>query len=226
LLAQAPAHSFLDHHPTGASTGYMEDLRGSWDRLVEEACAVSSFAVELAALGEDELDGLMEFLARHPSLSFRYLSVHAPVKGRRITEAELVARLSELPRSVDAIVVHPDLIQEPSLYRPLGRRLAIENMDDRKPTGQVAAELEPLFEELPDAGFCFDIAHAWSVDPSMAAGEELLDRLRCRLRHLHVSSLVNGEHASLTAEHERLFAPLLRRCVDVPWILEAPPPQH
>ena len=133
-------------------------------------------------------------------------------------------RLCALPRSVDAVVVHPDLIQEPSLYRPLGRRLAIENMDDRKPTGQLAAELEPLFEELPEAGFCFDIAHAWAVDPSMAVGEELLDRLRCRLRHLHVSSLVDGEHVSLTVEHERLFAPLLRRCVDVPWILEAPPP--
>jgi hypothetical protein len=224
LLTQAPARSFLDHHPTGASTGYMEGLRGSWDRLVEEACAVSSFAVELAALGEDELEGLMAFLTRHPGLSFRYLSVHAPVKGRRMPEAELVARLTELPRAVDAIVVHPDLIQEPSLYRPLGRRLAIENMDDRKPTGQLAAELEPLFEELPDAGFCFDVAHAWAVDSSMAAGEELLDRLRCRLRHLHVSSLVDGEHVSLTTEHEQLFAPLLRRCVDVPWILEAPPP--
>lgn len=202
----------------------MEHLRGSWDRLVEEACSVSSFAVELAALGEDELDGLMAFLARHPGLSFRYLSVHAPVKNRQMPEAELVARLAELPRAVDAVVVHPDLIQEPSLYRPLGRRLAIENMDDRKPTGQLAAELEPLFEELPDAGFCFDIAHAWAVDSSMAAGEELLDRLRCRLRHLHVSSLVDGGHVPLTAEHEQLFAPLLRRCVDVPWILEAPPP--
>ena len=203
----------------------MQDLRGSWDRLVEEACAVSSFAVELAALGEDELEGLMSFLAEHPGLSFRYLSVHAPVKGRRMPEAELVERLCSLPRAVDAIVVHPDLIQEPSLYRPLGRRLTIENMDDRKPTGQLAAELEPLFDELPDAGFCFDVAHAWAVDPSMAAGEELLDRLRCRLRHLHVSSLVDGEHVSLTVEHERLFTPLLRRCVDVPWILEAPPPE-
>ena len=203
----------------------MEGLRGSWDRLVEEACAVSSFAVELAALSEDELDGLMAYLAAHPGLSFRYLSVHAPVKGRTMSESELVERLCALPRSVDAVVVHPDLIQEPALYRRLGRRLAIENMDHRKPTGQLASELEPLFDELPDAGFCFDIAHAWAIDPSMAVGEELLDRLRCRLRHLHVSSLVDGEHVSLTVEHERLFAPLLRRCVDVPWILEAPPPE-
>ena len=48
----------LQHHPIGASTGYMEDLRGSWDALVEEACAVSSFAVELAALSEPELGPL------------------------------------------------------------------------------------------------------------------------------------------------------------------------
>jgi hypothetical protein len=30
-------------------------------------------------------------------------------------------------------------------------------------------------------------------------------------------------HVPLTAEHEDLFRPVLERCVDVPWILEAPP---
>jgi sugar phosphate isomerase/epimerase len=131
--------------------------------------------------------------------------------------------LARLPRWIDAIVVHPDAIGETALYRPLGRRLAIENMDARKPAGQTAEELAPFFEELPDAGLCFDVAHAKSVDPSMAEGGRILDEFGDRLRHVHLSSLdENCHHVPLTEDDESLFASLLSRCRDVPWILEAP----
>ena len=57
----------------------------------------------------------------------------------------------------------------------------------------------------------------------MEAGERLLDAFAGRLRHLHVSSVDDGcRHVPLTAEHEARYAALLRRCPDVPWILEAP----
>ena len=45
-------------------------------------------------------------------------------------------------------------------------------MDDRKGTGRTADEIEPFFEALPDAGFCLDVAHAWSIDPTMAVAHE------------------------------------------------------
>ncbi|HVS99270.1 MAG TPA: hypothetical protein VHE08_02010 [Solirubrobacterales bacterium] len=222
LLADPPMA--LRHHPVGASTGYMAEIRGDWDLLVEEACRVSSFAVELAALSEPELPSLVDYLAATPALPFRYLSVHAPTKHRALSEQEYVAVLAELPAFVDAIVVHPDQIEDPTLYRPLGARLVVENMDSRKASGRYRDELESLFEALPDAGFCFDIAHAWSIDPDMSVGEDLLDRFACRLRQVHLSSVDEGRgHVPLSAEHEELFAPLLDRCRDVPWLLEAPP---
>jgi hypothetical protein len=44
------------------------------------------------------------------------------------------------------------------------------------------------------------------------------------LRHVHLSSLSEDlHHVSLTDEDEELFSPVLRRCLDVPWIFEAPP---
>ncbi|HKJ35805.1 MAG TPA: hypothetical protein VKA36_04490, partial [Solirubrobacterales bacterium] len=89
---------------------------------------------------------------------------------------------------------------------------------------QLPDQLGPVFEELPEAGFCFDIAHAWSVDQDMEVAHALLDSLGSRLRHVHLSSLSEDlHHISLTEEDEELFAPVLKRCVDVPWILEAPP---
>jgi hypothetical protein len=205
----------------------MADRRGDWPALVWEALRTSVYAVELAALSEDELPALVDYLASGVDLPFRFVSVHAPSKHRRMGEAELVDALAALPCWIDAIVVHPDAIEDVSLYRHLGSRLAIENMDDRKSDGRTATELAPYFEALPDAGLCFDVAHAWAVDPTMEEGERLLDAFAGRLRHVHVSSLdETGHHVPLTPEHEDLFEHTLGRCLGVPWILEAPLPAH
>lgn len=212
------------HHPVGVSTGYMEDLRNDWPAQIAEAAAVSVFAVELSALSEKQLKPLHEFLASEPSLPFRYLSIHGPSKDRQVDEDELMEQLSELSEWADGIVMHPDTIEEPGRYRALGRELLLENMDARKDWGRTREELVAAFTELPDAGFCFDIAHAWSMDPKMAIAGDLLDGFADRLRHVHLSSLsADLHHIPLTEEDEELFRPVLERCVDVPWILEAPP---
>ncbi len=212
------------HHPTGCSTGYMEWLRGDWDAQVAEARSLSPFAVEISALSERELGSLTEYMHSSPKMPFLYVSIHGPSKHREIPEDQLVVALAELGMWVDAIVMHPDTIDDPAPYRLLGRKLVLENMDARKEIGRTAEELIPFFEQLPEAGFCFDIAHAWSIDNTMSVGGDLLDAFRERLRHLHISSLsADLHHVSLTEEDEELFRPLLHRCVDVAWILEAPP---
>jgi sugar phosphate isomerase/epimerase len=125
---------------------------------------------------------------------------------------------------VAGIVVHPDTIEDPGRWAALGARCVLENMDARKPLGQTADDLAPFYEALPQAGLCLDVAHVASIDPSMGIAHELLDRFGARLRHLHVSSLVDGRHAPVTPDDAERFRPVLRRCVDVPWILEAPLP--
>jgi hypothetical protein len=201
----------------------MVDQREDWDQLVVEAAAVSGIATELSAISEHELPSLLAYLQLNLVLPFRYISVHGPSKERRLGERELVERLASLPPWIDAIVMHPDTIEDPSLYRALGRRLVLENMDDRKGDGRTAAELDAYFRALPDAGLCFDIAHAKAVDPSMREGEAILSAYATRLRHVHVSSLdEDSHHVSLTDEDELLYPTLLGKCRDVPWILEAP----
>lgn len=220
------ADSLAAHHPIGVSTGVFDELRGAWPRLVAAACEVSTYAVELSALSEDELPGLIGYLAAKPRLSFRYVSVHAPVKHRVLDDEASARLLGELPLWVRSIVTHPDTLEDPAAYRGLGTRLVLENMDDRKGGGRTADELALVFEQLPDAGFCFDVAHACSIDPAMGAAGELLDRFRSRLRQVHVSSLSGGHHVPLTEEDEERFAAVLSRCSDVPWILEARPPDR
>jgi sugar phosphate isomerase/epimerase len=120
-------------------------------------------------------------------------------------------------------VIHPDVIEDIAAYRRLGALCVVENMDPRKLAGRTADELEQLFVALPEAGFCFDIAHAAAVDASMDEAHALLDRFGARLRHLHVSSLDEDcHHEPLSVADETAWTPVLRRCRDVPWILEAP----
>jgi hypothetical protein len=103
----------------------------------------------------------------------------------------------------------------------------LENMDTRKRSGRTAEELAPLWDALPEAGLCFDIAHAKAVDPALARGTEILERFGHRLRHVHLSSLDQGSHhVPLTEEDEVQFATLLAQCRDVPWILEAELPDR
>ncbi len=223
-IENEPTPRAMDHHPLGVSTGIFTHDRGAWPALVADACGVSSHAVELSALSGSELSGLAAYLQDAPAMPFRYISVHAPAK--RFVEADATVILRTFPSPVRAVIVHPDMVDEPNRYRALGSRLVFENMDARKSDGRTVQELERYFELLPEAGFCLDVAHAWSLDPTMGLAYDLLDHFRSRLRQLHISSLDSGSHhVSLRSRDERLFMPVLERCRDLPWIFEAPLPR-
>jgi len=42
------------------------------------------------------------------------------------------------------------------------------------------------FKNLPEATFCFDIAHAKQVDPTMQEGYKMLKKFKNRLRQIHL----------------------------------------
>lgn len=224
-LLDAPSLPVARHLSVGCSTGFMVEQRGDWAGLVARSAATSTLAVELSALSQEELPGLTDFLRTDPSMPFHYVSVHGPSKGLDGDERQRVSALLDLPPRVRAIVAHPDTMEDLEVWRALGRRLVIENMDTRKTSGQTADELAVLFDALPLAGLCFDVAHAKDVDPSLQGGHAILDRFADRLRHVHLSSLdIDSHHVALTDEDADLFTAVLERCRDVPWILEAPLP--
>jgi hypothetical protein len=208
----------------GASTGYMAGARGDWPRLVAAAEACSLEVVELSALSAHELPGLSAFLDEQAeTLPFAHVSVHAPSKGWQGTPAALAAALAALPEPIDGIVVHPETLGDPRPFAALGERLRLENMDTRKPDARTTRELARYFDALPAARFCFDVAHARLHDPTMALAHELLDAFGDRLVEVHLSSIEpDGRHVPLSAEDAERYAPVLERCVGVPWVLEAP----
>ena len=145
LLLSSRSAVLTSHPMVGCSTGYMDDRRGEWPSLVEEAAHTAPAAVELSALSEGELPGLLSYLAAAPRLPFRFISVHGPSKGRSLSDEQLVEELLRLPVWISVVVLYPDVIEDVGAFGKLGRRLAIENMDARKDGGQDAGLLADLF---------------------------------------------------------------------------------
>ena len=109
----------------GFSTGSiaLENVR----RGLDVATHRRAKAIELSALREEELDPLLNSLAelKRRLESFEHIAFHAPSRRNKLSEAELVSKLQQVADRNWAIIVHPDMISDFSLWRkspPLPRR--------------------------------------------------------------------------------------------------------
>jgi hypothetical protein len=171
----------------GYSTGALaqSDFRRALRMLKDQPVG----AVELSAMREKELIPLIRSLDELELSGFEYVSIHAPSQFFAESEGWIFQELYDIRHRGWPIVVHPDTLYDFSLWRLLGNLLCIENMDKRKPVGRTAHELEWLFQQCPDASFCFDIGHARQVDTSMIEAYRMLKRFSERLRQVHVSEV-------------------------------------
>jgi hypothetical protein len=119
--------------PIGFSTGAL--AKGDFATGLEVQRRVARIdAVELSALRDYELPDLVDAIPNLNLDGFDYVSFHAPSKLQTLDEYTVFDLLLGIPDSWP-IVVHPELLQTPSLWRELGDRLCLENMDNRKTTG-------------------------------------------------------------------------------------------
>jgi hypothetical protein len=81
---------------------------------------------------------------------------------------------------------------------------------------------------LPEASFCFDIAHARQVDPTMREAALMMEHFSDRLTQIHISSVTSESlHEPLDAESivsykriSKLIPP------SIPIIIESPMPKN
>jgi hypothetical protein len=213
------------NRPIGFSTGAL--AYADFERALRMLRPLPVHAVELSALRQPELAPLTDSLDRLDLSQFSYIAFHAPSRIEPSAEAEVVERLERVAQRGWPVILHPDAIHNYSLWRRLGKALCIENMDRRKPAGRTVAELGPIFEELPEAGFCFDIGHARQVDSTMTEAYFLLRHFGSRLRQLHVSEVnTRSTHDPLSYGCVLAFRQVAEFIPEhVPLILETPVPE-
>ncbi len=207
--------------PWGFSTGAL--ARGDFRRGLDLMRALSLPAVELSALRLPELAVLLGAFHELDLNAYRFVALHFPSEYPEELEAALVESLRQAVPEVP-VVVHPDAIVDFSLWRALGSSVLVENMDRRKPHGRTVRELQEVFERLPEARLCFDVAHARQVDSSLTEAFLILDGFGERLGQVHLSEVsTSGRHGRLSRTAILAFqelAPYIPR--DVPVILESP----
>lgn len=205
----------------GFSTGAL--ARGDFRAALRMLAGKNVSAVELSALRQEELAPLVDQLDRVDLGNFAYISFHAPSAMEPAFEAVALRLLDQIALRGWPIIVHPDAMYQRQEWARLGNRLCIENMDKRKPIGQTADDLANIFEDLPQASFCFDIGHARQVDPTMSEASAILQRFRGRIRQLHVSEVnTQSKHDCLSLESMIAFQKVSRLVpADAPIILES-----
>jgi hypothetical protein len=181
-------------------------------------------AIELSALRPNELMPLLDALPTLDLSDFNYISIHAPSQFKPEWEEALCSRLSNETWRKWSIVVHPDALYDLNLCRRLGSAICVENMDKRKPLGRSANDLAAIFEELPDATFCFDIGHARQYDSTMTEAYLILRKFGARLRQVHVSEVnTSSKHDPLSYASILAFQEVAHLIPShVPLILETP----
>lgn len=206
----------------GFSTGAL--AFGDFRRALALLERTSADAVELSALRIAELHPLAEVAAQLDLGRYPHVSVHAPGSYAGEAEEAVVRLLAEFVERGWPVVVHPDAIIRHERWRGLGEMVLVENMDKRKPIGRTVAELEIVFDRLPDARLCFDIAHARQIDPSMSEAYRILKTFGDRVAQVHVSEVGTASRhgrISLAAQYDfeevvHLIPP------DAPVIIESP----
>src|SRR6185436_7951807 len=129
--------------PIGFSTGAL--AKGDFARgLALQRDVARIDAVELSALRDHELPALVDAIPALDLGAFAYVSFHAPSKLQSLDEITVFELLRRLPESWP-IIAHPEILRTPYLWRSLGERLCLENMDNRKTTGRTVSELRALF---------------------------------------------------------------------------------
>lgn len=208
--------------PVGFSTGALAkgDVRRGLE--LQRGYQPRVRAVELSALRAHELGPFCELADSLDLHGFDYVSVHAPSRLGSLSEHEVFERLQALPPQWP-IVAHPEILLTPALWRTLGSRLCLENMDNRKTTGRNASEMRAMFREYPEATFCLDVGHARQIDPTMSVALHLLLEFGDRLSQLHVSEVgPRGEHLAVGATARWAFERIAHRVPQgVPLIVES-----
>lgn len=132
---------------------------------------------------------MVESLDELPLDSFNYISFHAPSSFKKDEEEQVIELLQPVFQRGWNIVVHPDVIYTPHYWARFGEHLLIENMDRRKSVGRTPEELKELFQQLPMARLCLDVAHARQLDTTLILLWNIARDFSDRIAEVHISEL-------------------------------------
>lgn len=181
----------VSDHLIGWSTGALLPIgdKANFPLAVKILSTIPFTCIEFGVLREWELPIFLKHLPNLDISKFERVSFHT-CKMKKLTEEELFKQIEPVIELGWPIISHPEMITDCTLWKKLGNRLHIENMDNREGVlGKTIEEMEQIFDKLPDASMCFDIGHARQVDPTMELARDLCVKFAEKIKEIHLSKI-------------------------------------
>lgn len=155
---------------------------------------------------------------------FEYISLHFPCNIRYANNPETRSVLHELKLYYDRLgarlaVIHPDTVDDWSVFDDYDFEFAIENMDDRKQNFKDVASLENFFQDNDNWKMVLDLGHCFVNDNTMQLAIDLKEKFKDRIKEIHLS----GYEFFHDPLHRTQQAEIIKHCLDldVPIIIES-----
>jgi len=196
---------------------------GNFDAALSALHGSNFPCLELSALRVAELEPLISALPRLNLSGYSYISFHAPSNFSKTEESWVAEALFRGVPESWPIVIHPDTIFDFALWTRFGKRLAVENMDRRKPIGRTAHELRSIFAALPNASLCLDLGHARQCDASMTEAFLILSQFGSKLVQVHISEVNSASQHDPISHGAKIAFQQIARMIpqNIPVIIES-----
>lgn len=156
--------------------------------------------------------------------NFKYISLHLPSNIKYKNDDTIHALLKKFRNfyvrsGAKLIVVHPDVVEDWSVFDNYPISWAIENMDDRKDSFKNADDLRIFFTNHKKWNLVLDLGHCNANDKSMVLANDLINNFKHKIKEIHLS----GYEVFHDPLHRTKQANIIKYCnrLNVPIIVES-----
>jgi len=167
----------------------------------------------------EKLEGMLSYLE-----GFDYVSIHLPrdIKYKNDDKTKsLLAKIDDfyMKSGAELAVVHPDLVEDWSVFDDYSINWAIENMDDRKKSFKYYNDLRKFFMEHGQWNLVLDLGHCNANDKTMALADKLISEFKNIIKEIHLS----GYEILHDPLYKTKQVEIIKYCgeLDVPIIIES-----
>lgn len=179
----------------GFSSGAAYKNIPSTSKDIVDVCAnLGCNAIEIYAASGSEVEMLKKNIdkIKKEFKKFDYVSLHSPsIKFIFRNDEETRSILQVFQEAYDkfnasCLVVHPNQVEDWSVFDDFSFIIAIENMGNDVPFFN-SEQLGEIFVKYPHFKMVLDVSHAYKNDPSFRLTEELMDKFGEKIVHVHLS---------------------------------------
>lgn len=189
-------------------------------------------AIELSILDVNRFEIFEESLSDLHLDNFLFRSVHAPcfcldagVKIKTIYKndsqtLDILNKVSWMVKNfqADLVVIHPDLVEDWSVFEQFDLPVAVENMDWKKDRYKTLGDFKILFETI-DAKMVLDVNHSFTNDPTAELAVEMFANFGERIKEIHLSGFDKYHEPLHTTKQVEIVKSMPKK--DVPIIIES-----